>query len=156
MHAITRGDLVYPDPIMHTNLHEMHINPQGYHIPQPSLQNPTFSSSEGHRNGQSEQDMERFIDIFLQVGLLISPSGNLKAIKSKVRDCSVARQVIQRSLLIGTWGKVHSLQTLPRAHSCIKILLQLSSGLLQINLSMCVCLQQIHCRLAISVLETKA
>ena len=66
MHAITSGDLVYPDPVMHPNLHDMHINPPPYHLPQPSLQNQNFSA-EGPRNGQSEQDMERFIDIFLQV-----------------------------------------------------------------------------------------
>ena len=67
MHAITSGDLVYPDPMMHPNLHDMHINPPPYHLPHPSLQNQNFIGAEGPRNGQSEQDIERFIDIFLQV-----------------------------------------------------------------------------------------
>ena len=66
MHAITSGDLVYPEPIMQPTpgMHDLHAHPQPY-LPQPNSQN--FGTGEGLRHGQSEQDMERFIDIFLQV-----------------------------------------------------------------------------------------
>lgn len=71
MHAITSGELVYPDPIMQPSIgmHEMHLNPSEY-LSQPSQQN--FGSSDSQRPAQNEQDMERFIDIFLQVETLLS------------------------------------------------------------------------------------
>jgi len=63
MHAMTSNDLMYPDPHM-----PQPLSPSMQHnLSQEYLLDGYGDGGEGLANGQSEQDMEKFINTFLQV-----------------------------------------------------------------------------------------